>query len=458
MATHQQNLIADDSENRKKLRLLLWLITSLMILFFLWVAYPSKYYFLNDDFEHIPLAANGHFIFGTFVRPVTDILLWFDNKIWDKNAFGYHLTSIFIHFANTILVYFLAKQFLRLYTSGENLYLKSWSVAILFLIYAFHSEPVFWIICRSGSISAFFFLIACLFYVKRNNGIMFFFFSLLFFAIGLLTYESTWVYPFIVFFISAADIFLKKRKWKDECIFPAATFLFFLVYLIWLKIKVGTISTDYTMHNFFHFNISKLFLNYNSLLARTFLPYMNNSALFAIAYCASIIFIAAVIFIFLKRKKINLFIWLLILSFLISPLPAISLGINTHNSESERYIYLPSVFCIMLIVEIIFGLFNNKKLLTGIIVMLLTAHCYLFYNSALAFSFAGDVIKKSLSAINVNSSVNTIHVINRPLQYKGAIMFRSDFENALNWICSNCKYQKIDTVSTFSYKKNLYLK
>src|SRR5271170_1794452 len=160
MATHQQNLIADDSENQKELRLLLSLITCLIILFFLWVAYPAKYYFLNDDFEHIPLAANGHFIFGTFVRPVTDILLWFDNKIWDKNAFGYHLTSIFIHFANTILVYLLAKQFLYLYTNGKNLYLKSWSVAILFLIYAFHSEPVFWIICRSGSISAFFFLLA----------------------------------------------------------------------------------------------------------------------------------------------------------------------------------------------------------------------------------------------------------------------------------------------------------
>ena len=303
MAIHQQNFIADDSVNQKKLRLLLWLITGLIILFFLWVAYPSKYYFLNDDFEHIPLAANGHFIFGTFVRPVTDILLWFDNKIWDKNAFGYHLTSIFIHFANTILVYLLAKQFLSLYTNGKNLFLKSWSIAILFLIYAFHSEPVFWIICRSGSISAFFFLLACLFYLKRNNGVIFFLVSLLFFGIGLLTYESTWIYPLIVFFISAADVFLKKRKWNDEWIFPVATFSFFIAYLIWLKITVGTITTDYTMHNFFHFNISRLFLNYNSLLARTFLPYMNNSALFAISYCASVIFVIAALFLFFAKEK-----------------------------------------------------------------------------------------------------------------------------------------------------------
>jgi hypothetical protein len=216
---------------------------------------------------------------------------------------------------------------------------------------------------------------------------------------------------------------------------------------------VGNILSDYAMHNFYSFNISRLFLNYNSLLARTGLPYMNNSGLFSLIYFVSIAVISSVIFILYKRKKISPLSGLLIFAFLISPLPAISLGINTHNSESERYIYLPSVFCILLIIEIMFLLFSNKNLLTVMLTLFLLFHGYLFYRSAQSFSFAGDVIKKSLSAINTYSSVNVIHVINRPIQYKGAIMFRSDFQNALNWICSDCRYNKIDTISSFEYKR-----
>ncbi|HEX4374582.1 MAG TPA: hypothetical protein VHZ50_14870 [Puia sp.] len=424
----------------------------LSILFFLSVAYPSRYYFLNDDFEHIPLAAKGNFIFGSFARPIGDLSLWFDNKIWGKNAFGYHLTNIIIHLINSYFVYLLATQLFKLYTNGRDIFLKSWCAAMVFLIYAFHSEPVLWIICRTGSLSFLFFLLACLCYLKRNN-IFSFLFSLLFFGFGLLSYESTWIYPAIAFFISATDIFLKRKKWSSEWIFPVATFLFFITYLICLKMIVGNIFSDYAMHNFYSFNISRLFLNYNSLLARTGLPYMNNSGLFSLIYFVSIAVISSVIFILYKRKKISPLSGLLIFAFLISPLPAISLGINTHNSESERYIYLPSMFCILLIIEIMFLLFSNKNLLTVMLTLFLLFHGYLFYRSAQSFSFAGDVIKKSLSAINTYSSVNVIHVINRPIQYKGAIMFRSDFQNALNWICSDCRYNKIDTISSFEYKR-----
>jgi hypothetical protein len=387
------------------------------------------------------------------VRPIGDLSLWFDNKICGKNAFGYHLTNIIIHLINSYFVYLLAAQLFKLYTNGKDIFLKSWCAAIVFLVYAFHSEPVLWIICRTGSLSFCFFLLACLFYLKRNN-IFSFLFSLLFFGFGLLSYESTWIYPAIVFFISATDIFLKRKKWSSEWIFPVATFLFFIIYLICLKMIVSNIFSDYVMHNFYSFNISRLFLNYNSLLARTALPYMNSSILFSLIYFISIIAVSSIIFIFYRRKKVSPLLGLLIFCFLISPLPAISLGINTHNSESERYIYLPSLFCILLIIEIMFLLFSNKNLVTVMLTLFLIIHSYLFYQSAQSFSFAGDVIKKSLNAINTYPSVNVIHVINRPVEYKGAIMFRSDFQDALNWICNNCKYNKIDTVSSFDYTKS----
>ena len=435
----------------KKSRQFLLIVTAVSFLFFLFVANPSKYYFLNDDFEHIPLAANGHFIFGTFLRPVTDILLWIDNYIWGKNAFGYHLTSLLIHLANTIFIFFLANLFFQKYTSKENVFIKSWAVSVLFLVYAFHSEPLFWVICRSGSISTFFFLLACICYLKRHDFKKYFLLSLLFFGICLFTYESTWVYPAIVFFISLADVVLKKVKRKKELLYLIITSFFFCLYLIYAKLQTGVISTDYTMHNFIQFNPLHLFYNYNALIARCFLPYMNNSKLFLLLYIAIVLCIIIAILFIIKKKKSNILLWLLFGCFLISPLPAISLGIDTHTSESERYIYLPSVFCILLIIEIIFLLIKNIKTFFLFYLIIAIANGFALYQSAHTYRFAGSVIKKSLQFINNSTMVNTIFIINKPLQYNGAVMFRAGLKDALNWVAPLCKYEKIDTLSSYKY-------
>src|ERR1700733_5883899 len=170
-------------------------ITILLALLFLWIAYPSQYYFLNDDFFHIPLAAQKNFVHGTLLRPVSDITLWFDHLIWGKEAFGYPLTNVIIHLVNVLLVYRLARQLFMLYGEdgagaaemqsgwGGLAALKAWLAVLLLLVYSFHRQPVLWIIGPGGSLSAVFFLAACTCYLKREGSSRYFFFSLLFFCI-----------------------------------------------------------------------------------------------------------------------------------------------------------------------------------------------------------------------------------------------------------------------------------
>jgi hypothetical protein len=428
-------------------------VTILAVAFLVWAAYPSKFYFLNDDFIHIPLAAKGNFIFGSLVRPVGDLSLWFDNKIWGKDSFGYHLTNIIIHFGNVILVYFFSKALLTLYTDGKNLSLKSWSTAVIFLVYAFHSEPVLWIIGRSGSLSVFFFLFACIFYLKRKSGLIFFLISLLAFIAALLTYESSWVFPLFGLLISYTDVRLKINKWKTERVYPLVTIAIFSTFLFCLKNIAQEIFPEYSAYNFVHLNLPRLFLNYHSLLARTYLPYLNNSAIFAVIYCCTIAIGISFILFLKKQKRLNPLLWIATVLFLFSPLPEVSLGISTHNSESERYVYLPSVFFILLFVEIMFRVINNKIKFMLVTTLYIFLQCCLFNLSAIAYNFAGNVVRKSLDSINTHSSVKVIYLINRPIQYKGALMFRTGFENALNWICPGMNYTRIDTVSEMLYAR-----
>src|SRR5882762_4521033 len=108
-------------------------VTWLFLIFFIVMANPAGYYFLNDDFKHIPLAAQGHFMHGTLLRPIADLTLWLDHRISGKNAYGYHLTNVLIHLVNTLLVWLVSRRLFRDYGDGRDVALKSWLAALFFL-------------------------------------------------------------------------------------------------------------------------------------------------------------------------------------------------------------------------------------------------------------------------------------------------------------------------------------
>ena len=59
-----------------------------LLLFFLYVAWPGDYFFLNDDFIHVPLAGSGSLFNRSFIRPVSDITLYLDHLLWSKKCGG----------------------------------------------------------------------------------------------------------------------------------------------------------------------------------------------------------------------------------------------------------------------------------------------------------------------------------------------------------------------------------
>jgi len=434
-----------------------WLcfLVSLCVVACIWIAWPSKYYFLNDDFEHIYLAANGHFLYGNLMRPVADVLLWTEHFLWGNKPFGYHAVNLILHLADTMLVFLVSRTLLLMYSEGKSMVKKASLAALIFLIYGVHSEPVFWIIGCASSLGALFFLIALHAYLRREK-MGYFVLSLVCLIAGLFTYESVWVFPILALSISAIDAHRKKCMWRNEWMYPVIVAICFFLVLISKSIFFGGIGSDYTLHNIYFFNLRILLTNYNALLARTFLCPMANTALFVGCYATAVAFIILCIAYLRRNHRTSMLLILMLFSYLVSCLPAVSLGINIHNSESERYVYLPSFFFILFLVELVCLIGQRKAFRVVIYVIFVCAHLYLFSKVARTYQFAGRVVRKSMAAIaTINFPVQTIHLVHRPLRYAGAIIFRSDFRFPLELNCPNLKYGQIDTVSTYLYSNEV---
>src|SRR5215213_1509032 len=111
-----------------------------LLLFFLYAAWPRHFFFLNDDFIHVPLAGKGSLFNRSFIRPVSDITLLADYMLWDKNAAGYHLTNTLLHLLNTVLLFVLASYVFRKFSPVAGFDARPWLAAFIFLLNGCHSE------------------------------------------------------------------------------------------------------------------------------------------------------------------------------------------------------------------------------------------------------------------------------------------------------------------------------
>jgi hypothetical protein len=411
----------------------------------LWSANPSKLYFANDDFFHVP--ESGRQIFGQtyLLRPVSELTLWIDYSIWQKNAAGFHVTNLLLHLINTLLVYFFVSALLRKLGSfnASSEMAIAWFTMLLFLINPSSIEAVCWVLGRGASLSCCFILICLICFLQRDRQVWKGPLSLLFFFLSLLSYESGFIVPAIITVLAYAE----SRKYKT-------VFSFFTVILFWailvsyliVRIRItGTFLAEYEAGNILRGHWVKLFYNFNTLIARSLLPPMASGRIFLLTY---IVFLAAALLVFLVMRKnirqVNRLNMVLLLLFLITLLPVISLGMDTHDTEGGRFLYLPAVFVTFLMAVTIVSLTQNKPLFLWIVSLLMI---FYFGTSFIAFSkhyqVSALIARSTLDALQDKAEYDNVYVIDLPSQYKGATIFRTGFDNALKWICPGLRYHSL---------------
>ena len=428
--------------NRKSIPLLIILLCSLVLLV---IMQPLNLYFHNDDFEHIPMSGNILFTTKNFLRPVANLFLFFDKKVYGKWAPGYFLTTWFLHSACTVSIYFLSNEVLKKYVLDLPAY-TALITALFFLFYPFHAEPLFWIIGRGAIIAAFFSILSLYYYIKKNENHSYVLISLLLFVVALFTYESIWGVLFFYYLISFINVRKQFAAARKEYTLAAIFLLTFLVYLAVRFFALNTFTGGYTEIDNNLFKISLLLTNMVKLFARNFIPPFNNTLLSVIFFVLSaVIYAIATILTFGRTKStgwLMIILWLGVLSGIITAAP---LGIDTHGNESERYIYYSSFFfCFFLAIVITLIKKKWKYVVTGFIVILEITGL-MVYNAH--YRYTSAVVKTSLEFIRKYPNYKNVYFIKVPGEYRGALIFRVCLPNALQWVTPECKYDSIIIIS-----------
>ncbi|HOJ32114.1 MAG TPA: hypothetical protein PKY35_14100 [Candidatus Hydrogenedentes bacterium] len=130
--------------------------------------------------EHDPLLPfRGHFSgsvapgLPAYYRPLFALSFAWDHFVWDYNPFGYHLTNVILHLANTGLLYVLLR---RIVTRDETA--LPWLSATFFAVHPLHDLAVNWISGRGDLLCAFFMLCSVwlfLIFLQRGSRVAFLF-------------------------------------------------------------------------------------------------------------------------------------------------------------------------------------------------------------------------------------------------------------------------------------------
>jgi len=355
-----------------------------------------------------------------------------DYFIWGKNPFGYHFTNFILHLVNAVLALLLLKELLKLLSNQINGFqakLVPYIFFILFLITPVHSEPLCYILARGCSVVSFFLLLSLLLFLKAEpGGKWHFFFSLLSFLMALFSYEISWTMPFMVLCIILFISFIKNESLKKNLrlVIP-----YFLIFAVWFIIKVVVIDkmtvSDYKDENLLGISFVTLGKNSIVLFLRNFIPPFENAAAFLfLSIVFILIFIAGLFILYKKYRQVFYFSVLLMLLAVLGFSPTVFLGIDSHDSESERYIYFSSVFALMLLSVLITVLIKNKITLTTVVFLLCSVYILSLFKTINGYKAAGDFSRLYLQEIDkrINSNA-TVFFVNIPAQHNGALLFRA---------------------------------
>ncbi len=347
------------------------------------VLLPAVYYaeslntfFLSDAADILKESAerDNNFFFRDYLGSYRPVAAIFSKAMF--LAFGfeqqpYHIVSIFLHAAISLLLFRLANIFLK------NSFL-SFVSAVFFSVFYMNHETVIWLGVQSHLLMKFFFLFTIIFFIRflQSKSKISYIASLLFFFLSIFSEEGSLLLIVllaiteIVFFFGTKN-FLKKMAsfgfqagfWKKYLPFAFIELVFLLIlFSIYTRPPIPFNPLVYLLlfKDIFVF----LFVPFEPLRGFFLLQPSANFLPFAISFAAFwILFVAVALFVFFKWKNNAARFGLLFLLISISP-------VVFYGGLQSRYFYLPSMGTAIFWSAALSGaanfffkkLFGNKKL------------------------------------------------------------------------------------------------
>jgi tetratricopeptide (TPR) repeat protein len=285
-------------------------------------------------------------------HPLTWLSLMLDCQLFGPGPAGFHLTNLFFHIVNTLLLFLVLKQM-------TNAIWQSAFVAALFALHPMHVESVAWITERKDVLSTLFWLLtmaAYLRYVKRP-GVLSYLLTLFVFALGLMSKPMLVTLPFVLLLL---DYWPLERKISRRLLVSAGRLTaekipFFALSVISSVITflVQRSSGVVVGINIISLNnrIANAVLSYVRYLYKMIWPqnlaiyYPFNAAagiqLWQTAACALLLLGISVFVIYLGRSQRYLLLgWFWFVGTLIPVIGIVQVGLQAY---ADRYTYIPYI-------------------------------------------------------------------------------------------------------------------
>jgi protein O-mannosyl-transferase len=292
-------------------------------------------------------AANWH--------PLTWLSHMLDFQIFGKNPAGHHLTNLFFHLANTLLLFLVLNEM-------TSACWRNALVAAMFALHPLHVESVAWIAERKDLLSTFFFFFTLAFYVayvkKPTKGR--YLAALIFFILGLLTKPMLVTLPFVMILLDfwplgriPCSAIARYRLWSalrplliEKIPFFACSLLSCII-TYYVQNQAGAVNSFKFIP--FSVRVSNAFISYAEYLDKTvwprdlavFYPYVD--AIFlskALGAALIILFISIFAVHSLKRRPYVFVGWFWYLGTLIPVIGLVQVGIQ---ALADRYTYIPLI-------------------------------------------------------------------------------------------------------------------
>jgi hypothetical protein len=310
-----------------------------------------------DDTTHITgnLAIRSlgfHNLWLMFTQPIAKLycpLTWLsfaiDYQIWGRDPFGYHLTNLLLHVANTLLVLVLVRKVLR----GRFQYSASAALltAVIFGVHPLHVESVAWATERKDVLFVFFYLLGLISYFRWLDSHKRAYYGACFglFVASALSKSAAVTFPAVLLLI---DYFLAKRKaWEVKIPFFAVSLIITGITFVcqaggpgetvatpgiiplWARAGlVGYCSLFYVRKFFWPVHLSAVYLPFDE---------MHWSIPTSLGYLAAFVLITAVVFAVRRRWPVLWPSWLFYLITLSPTIGLIPVGIDV---VADRYAHL----------------------------------------------------------------------------------------------------------------------
>jgi len=285
-------------------------------------------------------ASNWHPL--TWISHMTDCQLFGLNPLW------HHLTNLFFHIANTLLLFWVFKRMTR------QVWLSAF-VAAAFAVHPLHVESVAWIAERKDVLSGFFWLLTLAAYVRyvERPGLSKYLLVLLFFGMGLLAKPMLVTLPFVLFLMDYWPLRRfsprKSQTWhlirEKIPLFVLAAASCAVTYIVQQKTGAMEFGRDIPLIS----RMVNALVVYILYIAKTiypcplsvFYPYSTEIPLWEPLLCLVLLICFSLIIVRMTRRAPYLTVgWLWYLGTLVPVIGLVQIG---RQAMADRYMYLPSI-------------------------------------------------------------------------------------------------------------------